>query len=423
MNEKLLKKNWLFFLIFISIFIFIVLLVPARKEIELNERIINLGNPLAKDNKADRALNVWDLQVYNSKIYIAGGSTVHDAGPINIWAYNPFTHSFNKEYTVDEEAIEHYKVFDNELYIPAADPCQGDSNKFYRKKLNEKWKLYSSNFLTLAHVRDLIKTNTDDILLVGNNRYADDLTQPATAITSDNGKSFQGAGIDKVPDPLIDFNWFFSVFSYNNKIYAPSSVLRDYFNVPKIIATYNPKIKKFELDDNLTNDEFIPANEIGKNRGKYGLNIIYRIWNPVEFKSFLVYPVRSYSINPDTYQEAYMNSLGFYVKEDMGKTPRAVQFPDGSSVGEDVLVLNDELYVLANQKISPTKFIIYVYKTDFPARDDNWKEVLHFQSTNKARSFEYLDCKFYFGLGQDYGDPIGKSGDILSYCLQQTNCD
>jgi hypothetical protein len=420
---KNISKKLLFVCLIFFAIVLLVVSVFSNFKTDENDCVISLGNPLSSDGQTDRSLNIWDMQVFKGKIYLGGGSTIENEGPINIWAYNPLIQTFENEDTVDEEAIEHFKIFDNKLYIPAADPRLGDANKFYRKELDGNWNVYGSNSVTLAHVRDLIETNSGDILMVGNNRQADNnLSKPAIAITKDNGRSFQGAGLDKLPAPFVDFNWFFSVFYYKNQIYAPSSLLRDCCNISGSIASYNPKIQKFELDNKITNDEFIPANEIGENRGKYGLNIIYRIWNPVEFKGFLVYPVRSYSINLDTYQEAYMNSLGFYVKEDMGKTPRAVKFPDGSSVGEDVLVINKELYALANQKISPTKFIIYVYKTGFPARDDNWKEVLHFQSTNKARSFEYLDGKFYFGLGQDYGDPIGKSGEILSYCLQE-NCN
>jgi hypothetical protein len=377
--------------VFVFLFVITILLLAlgfSRQKVDITNSLVRLGNPFVADGKVGRALNVWDLQVFDGKIYIAGGSTIHNSGPINVWAYNPANESFEKEYTVDEEAIEHFKVFDNELYIPAADTRFGDTNKFYRKQADGTWHKYSSNSVTLAHVRDLIKTNSGDILLVGNNRHAADLSKPATAITTDNGNSFQGAGLDNVPYSLGDFNYFFTVFSYKNIIYSPSSLLRDYLNLPETIAVYNHENKKFELDSSLFNSEFIPKNKIGNHRGKYEAYIVYRIWNPVEFKSFLIYPMKSYSFYNNNYEKAYMNSLGFYVKENIGKTPRAVQFPDGNSLGEDVLVLNNELYALANQKISPTKFIIYVYKTDFLNRDDNWKEVLHFQSSNKARSFE-----------------------------------
>lgn len=388
----------------------------AIDRLDLSDRIVSLGNPLARDGQVDRALNVWDLQVYNGKLYLAGGSTVTNSGPINVWAYNPSKQSFDKEYTVDEEAIEHFKVFDNELYIPAADPRSGDSNKFYRQSQDGIWRKYVSDRVTLAHVRDLIQTNTGDILMVGNNREIGDLSKSATAIVDRTGDFWRGAGLDKIPKeiPVTEANWFFSVFSYQDNIYASSSLLRDYFNLPGAIAKYNYINQKFELDLNLRNDEFIPKTKIQNKLGKRSLDIIYRIWNPIEFKHYLIYPVKSYSYTKPSYQKAYMNSLGFYVKKELGKTPILVQFPDRQSLGEDVMAIDGELYALANRKINNYKFIVYVYKTREPNNNNSWQELFHFQSPNLARSFTYLDSQFYFGLGQNYGDLISKSGEILT---------
>ena len=382
-----------------------------------SSKIIQLGNPSADDGLTGRALNVWDLQVFDGKIYIAGGSTVHNTGPTNVWAYNPVTKTFENEYTVDEEAIEHFKVFDNELYIPAADPRSQDDNKFYRKIANGQWQKYASENIKLAHVRDLIKTEAGHLLLVGNSRNPGNFSNPAIAITTDNGLSFQGAGADNVPSgSLVDYNWFFSIFSYQNNIYAVTSLLRDIGDYAGSIAVYNPESKKFSLDFQLTNNELIPAEQIGKGKSKYGIDTIYRIWKAIEFKDSLIYTVRSYSNNRSGSQKSYLNSLGFYLKQDMQQTPKPIHLPH-QAIGEDLLMIDNELYVLANQKISPAKFVIYVYKNMNQSQINDWQEVLHFISKNKARSFEYLDSTFYFGLGQDYGDPVGNSGNIISYKL------
>ncbi len=70
-------------------------------------------------------------------------------------------------------------------------------------------------------------------------------------------------------------------------------------------------------------------------------------------------------------------------------------FLDEKSVGEDLLVIDNQLYAIANAKIAKNKFIVYVYKTDDPNVAENWQEVFHFRSRNKVRSFEYLNDKFY----------------------------
>jgi hypothetical protein len=404
-------------LVFVFLFLITLLLLAlgfSKQEINSNKSIVRLGNPLLADGKTDRALNVWDLQVFNGKIYLGGGSSVENAGPINVWAYNTETQSFEKEYTVDEEAIEHFKVFDKELYIPAADPHSSDTNKFYRKEADGNWHKYSSKDVTLAHVRDLIKTNSGDILLVGNSRNPQDSSQPGTAVTTDNGITFQGAGIDKIPvinnEPILFFNWFFSVFSYQNKIYAPTSLLKNKVDLPGAIAVYNRNRKKFEINYSLSNLNFIPKNlNFSSDRP-----IINRIWNTVEYHGSLIYAVRSYAISPSNDQQDYMNSLGIFYKKTLKSSPLFIQFPDQKSLGEDLLLVDNQLYALANKKQNKT-FIVYVYKLNQSNTYLHWKKIVHFKSKNRVRSFEYLNSVFYFGLGHDYQEEVGDSGAILKY--------
>ena len=374
--------------------------------------LVNRGAPLAADNHTGRALNVWDLQVFDGKVYVAGGSTVDNSGPINVWAYNPVTHTFDKDYQVNQEAIEHFRVFDHQLYIPAFDSTEGDADKFYRRNIDGSWQLFQTSSIELAHVRDLIKLKSGEILLVGNNRHTKQLSKPATAVTDDDGQTFQGAGIENPPDE--EFNWFFSVFAYQGKVYAPTSLLKDSSNKSGSIAVFNDETNLFELEPTLSNSEFIPQSYFKKWGGKYGFHVIYRLWQPIEYKNSLVYPVRSYSYYSKNYKQDYMNSIGFFIKPAPGVAPTEVTFPDGRSVGEDGLVIGNDLYVVANQKIAADRFVVYVYKSDNPVDQDSWQEVLKFRSHNRIRAFEYLDGSFYFGLGQNYDEPMGQAGEIVS---------
>lgn len=400
--------------------LFVVTLLLILLNFWLSKRptvsVERLGNPWLKDGLVERALNVWDLQTFDGKIYLGGGSTVTNSGPINVWAYDPQKKDFVKEHQVQEEAIEHYRLLDNQLYIPAADPTKGDRHKFYRREGN-KWQRYSSGEIKLAHVRDVVKTDDGELLMVGNSRQTDKPSSRGTAIATptEAGFKIQAAGVDNVATQgtiIADFNWFFSVFRYQDQIFATNSLLRDAENFPGAIAKYNPEAKQFVLDFNLRNADFIPE-EIIKGKQKQGIGVIYRPWNPIEYQGYLVYPVRSYSITANNYQQAYMNSIGFFYKSDMGSSPKTLKLPQGK--GEDVLVIDNELYVLASRQRSDDQFTNYVYKTDRLSTKTKWQRVVKFKSWNKARSFEYLDGTFYFGLGQDYGDAINNSGDILSY--------
>ena len=379
-----------------------------------------LGNPLREDGHTARALNVWDLQVFEDRIYLGGGSTVTNSGPIKVWAYNPQARRFIHEHTVKEEAIEHFRVFNRQLYIPAADPTKGDRHKFYRREAGQ-WQRYDSARPKLAHVRDLIETDTGEILMVGNSRQLEKPTARGTAIAlaRQNGLKIKPAGVENAPEEkgvvLADYNWFFSVFRYQNRIFATNSLLRDARNFQGAIAEYDPQLKSFRLNFKLRNDEFIPADLIAS-EDMQGIEVIYRPWNPVQFQEYLVYPVRSYSNLPNNYEEAYMNTSGFFYKSGMGSTPQPLKLPKGE--GEDVLVIDNKLYVLANRRNRNEKFTTYVYKADLLQDKTKWKRVLKFTGWNKARSFEYLNGTFYFGLGHDYGEAVNNSGDILGYSLK-----
>ena len=386
--------------------------------------VVRLGNPMVSDGKTDRALNVWDLQIFDGKLYVGGGDTNANAGPMNVWAYDLEQEKFTPEYKIPEEAILHFKVIDDELYIPAADPRGGDANKFYRQAKNGQWTKYADPSVKLAHVRDVIKLGKNKILVVGNGRPStkNKIVQGA-ALTNDNGISFVQAGVNNTPDTgnivWIDYNWFFSVFTYKNKVYAPNSFLRDTGSYPGSIAIYDPKIQELVIDFDLGTEEFIPEDNVDAKKGKHGVETIYQIWHPIEYRDCLVYTAKSLS-NVDvnnSIKKLYLNSLGFYLKKAMGKPPVEVKLPHGA-IGEDLLVINDELYVLANKKNGLNKFTTYVFKTSKPQNSENWTELFHFSNFNKSRSFEYSKETFYFGLGQDYGDPIANSGDILSYTLK-----
>ncbi len=414
MGQKWLKKTLLIIFITITAVIAFPLLnrfIFWAQPTAIEQSIVSVGNPFSEDGHRDRSLNVWDLQVFDGKLYIGGGSTVDNTGPINVWAYDLATQQFEQEYTVQEEAIEHFRVFQDQLYIPAADPTEGDANKFYYRDHEGGWHQVTDASIPLAHARDMIKLDTGEIILVGNSRDFKDLSNPGTVITLDHGETFHSAGIDYAL--RSEFNWFFSIFSYQGKTYAPTSLLKDYQDFPGTIAVFNPDSQKLELDPALSNSMFIPHEQLQRRWGKQGFYVIYRLWNPVEYNTALVYPVRSYSYYNRNYKQGYMNSIGCYVKPTPNSNPFAITLPDNRSIGEDVLKINNELYLLANTRVARNQFIIYVYKTDNPTDPKRWQTVMQFRSPNKARAFEYADGMFYFGLGQDYGDPIGKAGEIL----------
>ncbi|MEM6612613.1 MAG: hypothetical protein AAF652_10235, partial [Cyanobacteria bacterium P01_C01_bin.72] len=303
---------------------------------------VRLGNPLAGDGKTGRALNVWDLQVFDGKVYLGGGDTTRNAGPINVWAYSPARQSFIKETTVAEEAILQYKVIDDQLYIPAADPRGNDNSKFYRLAAGGTWEKFADQSLKLAHVRDLIKLN-NKLLLVGNSRpeIKEQEIVPGAVITDSNQVNFRPVQVDNLPDTgnvtFLGFDWFFTVFAFQNKIFALNAFLRDTGGYPGSIAVYDPQTERLALDFNLGSEEFIPQANIDQENGKYGVDTIYQIWQPLVYQDHLIYTARSFSnaVNLRKAEQLYFNSLGVYLKSAWGKSPSEIDLPH-QSIGEDL---------------------------------------------------------------------------------------
>ena len=121
-----------------------------------------VGNPFKAKYPAGEAVfarNVWDMAVYNGRLYFGHGNSDNappaaNAGPIDVWYYDASTNRFTNEYTVDEEQIERFRIINGTLYIPGHDPKGSpDYGNFYRWN-NGAWEKVST-IPGAIHVYDL----------------------------------------------------------------------------------------------------------------------------------------------------------------------------------------------------------------------------------------------------------------------------
>jgi hypothetical protein len=104
-----------------------------------------LGNPIAGEPYSAR--HIWDLQIWQGRVYLGYGDWDKNLGPVTIWYYTPTASLFVSETVyisetrpaepVDEEAIDRYVVIDGDLYIPGTDPISTNSwdwGNFYRNE-------------------------------------------------------------------------------------------------------------------------------------------------------------------------------------------------------------------------------------------------------------------------------------------------
>lgn len=363
-----------------------------------------LGNKMADDGHSGRARNVWDLQLYDSKIYLGGGDTTTDAGPINVWSFDPVKRTFEREFIVDEEAIELFHVIDGDLYIPASDPAEGDRHKFYRRR-GGAWKQFGGP-PDLAHVRGLAHYQ-GKLVGVGNCRQNE--TETSAFVSLDEGQTFQAA---TDPNQLGEFdNRFYSTFEFRGVLFATSMRFRVMRDIASVF-TFDNQTNQFTLADGYTTSDFLPIT--GDSTHAF---VTMRPWRPVEFNGALVYPVKTYGMGFH-YRQGYTRSYVMFVKADLETPPVPIVFPDGISAGEDLLVRGDMLYALANLRRPNGQHLVFVYRTTDPLDSKAWEEVLRFVCTNKARSFEWYDGTFYFGLGCESDDEVAHAGALLGYKIE-----
>jgi len=437
---------------------------------DISGRLVALGNKSAESGISGDSRNVWDLQVFQGKIYIAMGSTVDDSGPVPIWAFDHEAGRWGKapETVVGQEAIELYRVINGRLYIPAADPkgSATEASKFYRRGLDGVWThFFSMRAFHMAHLRDLALEDTL-LIAVGNSRRPHDPIRGKTGavavplmvvdLLQDSDREmleFQSA-ISLVPPAeggSVDIdtsqrnrmaNWFFSIFRLHNGLYASTRWLSWASDDPELtglraerielppqvppfptVVRWDSEIKEWVAPDPAALDRLVPESP------DRNIQLTLRPYKPALFGELWFAPLRSYGLIGDDYRHAYNQSADFVVKPANGPGVRVV-LPESGALGEAVLVHAGRLYVLANARRPDGEYRVVVYALDREdARDerldpetglalDAWEEVLSFRSSNLARSFARIDDTWYFGLGVAHGEPVGKAGTLLRYTAE-----
>jgi hypothetical protein len=332
--------------------------------------------------KGTYSRNVWDMQVFNKKIYIGQGNSSNagidqNAGPIPITSFDPITSTFKTEFTVDEEQIDAFKIIEGVLYVPGHDSRESwEFGNFYRLgNIPPTWEKIR-NLPRGIHVFDMAYSK--GLLFAG---LGNELNYSQAVYSSDMGKTWQKA----YTCPVDSINTrIYSVFEYKNEVYAMGLTIPNSTNMYYGLYKFDGK-------------QFMPF--LGS-KGVCPLEVVYpprttaKMTRVINLNGTLAYILAK----SDNDQQSL--PIAMVTCADIG-LPKAVVFPEKTAVPMDILSRGAKTYVLTYIPVG-LSFTTIVYESNDLL---TWKETLRFTKDTFSRSFEELNGVMYFGLGTNNYNP------------------
>lgn len=348
-----------------------------------------LGNPF---NKSTFAENVWDMQVYNGRIYLGHGDYNANAGPIPVIYFNPTENKFVTQFTVQEEEIQQYKVLNGQLLIPGTDAREDSTlgNFYTLDTSNDQWVKHRT-IPNADHVFDMAYFDGQLYAATGTNKAC----WGEVLVSKDFGNTWQ----TKLPllstSSLFTGNWATTLFELNGKVYASGKMIFPSASIAPSMAKYTNLLAMTQTSSSIQpyTVSFAPLSKMTYN---------YFIQRPMTVNNNLVF------FNYRSTASHWMPD-SMYIATSLTQSRRVI-FPENTAVPSDIVVRDGMTYVLAFNKNTSGTYTNIVYQS---ADLLTWTEVFSFDTDTFARSFEELNGDFYFGLGCDYGSTIASTGNIL----------
>ena len=340
----------------------------------------SLGNPFLE--KPVFARNVWDMQVFNGQLYFGHGDAVENSGPIKVFVYDPGSSQFTSDFTVDDEAINSFNIIDNQLLIPGYDPRESwDLGNFYRLE-NKVWHKYRT-IPWGVHAYQLLEFAGKLFITIG----TDDV-HPGLLSSSDQGLTW----VDMSGNQFNDRR-FNKLIVLNSQLYATG-----------LLETGTVK-----LEGNLFKDASIPVANIAPGVATDTPVVIQKL---EYFNNGIVYTVgkrQMYTTDPAEERFETKAKAAFFTTNFQDTVK--IRLPE-NSVPTDILLRDGKVLILTHHKLEAGFENIVIESADAL----NWKETLRFSSLSFARSFEFLEGKFYFGLGCYFTEQTCESnGEVLRF--------
>jgi hypothetical protein len=291
--------------------------------------------------------------------------------------------TFVKEYTVNEEQIDIFKILNGSLYIPGHDSRESwDYGNFY-KHTQDGW-VKKRNIPDGIHVYDMAYSNGKLFAALGNQSG-----QAQICVSSDMGETW-----DKCyyRDNIMLGHRQYRIFTFKGEVYSIGLI----FNMNSSYADRYTLLKYDgeQFVDCMANRHLVP-NLSGTTFAK-----MVRI---TEASDHLFY------IGGEMYNDHQTLPKALYVASEIN-TPQKITFDTPEAIPMDILVRDETVYVLTYTKTNTNQYKNTIYRSD---NYSTWTEFLSHTSSAFARSFEELNGDLYLGLGSNLEDVSASTGKIV----------
>lgn len=328
------------------------------------------------------ARNVWDMKVFDGQVYFGHGDAVANSGPIKLFRFDTTSKKFVSDFTVDDESIHDFDIVGNQLVIAGYDPREAwELGNFYRLEQG----IWHKHRTIPWGVHAYQVTEFEGKLFIG---ISTDHLHPSLLSSSDQGLTWQDATDNQFLDRAFN-----KLIVLNRQLYATGLL----------------GAGTLKLENGVFDGANISIKQIAPGLTADAPMLISKLEH---FKDGVVYTVgrrQMYTTDPDEERYETIAKAAFFSRNFQDTVP--ILLPE-NSVPTDILVKDGQVLILTHRKLETGFENMVIQSSD--AR--SWTETLRFSSSSFARSFEFLNSQFYFGLGCYFTQQAcAANGDVLRF--------
>ena len=346
-----------------------------------NAPVVELGN-IATYEKGNTANYVWDVHIWDGKVYRGAGDYDKNSGDTNFMVFNIAESRWENAGTATDEAIHRFVEIGGKLYAPGIDSRDSggwDLGNYYVLE-DGKWQKVR-NVPNGLHCFDMIGFDGKIYLGVGTETVED-----TVAVSSDAGKTWSYLPLHSADGATFDtsaYEWSrtYAFAEYNGTFYA---------------------LLQFKKTGATAYDMLVFRYDDGK--------MVYEAESTINARVSRNYWQSAFAWK----DKCFITGNGLYAVTDFAKpdTHKKIELPKGEMVS-DAILYNNEMYVLSClfNEDKTCKTVIYKSAT---GEEGSFTEVASFDYGARPYSFDFDGTYFYVGTGGVLSaEYSGKAGMLL----------